>query len=141
LRRIHPARRAGLFYAKKEATMPLHLIDQDKANHEIYGARIACVCGTLATAAAAVAFGNRAAAQLIGALVAQGSALAAGWGKEQLDKRANAKWLADPANAEAIAAGARPPHSVERGDIVHTAYGGTWVAVPLAVAGLFALGV
>jgi hypothetical protein len=111
--------------------MPLHLIPQDKANHQAYGARVAMVCATLAMIGFALLVQRGPAALVFGAAVALLSAWLAGTGKERLDARANAK---------AAAAGETVmPHSVERGDVRHTVYGGAAVAVPLAVAGLLLL--
>ena len=105
------------------------LIAQDKANHELYGARIAAVAAAIVAGAAALipALGIAPLALLLSAGAAVASGIAAGMIKEMLDARANKK---------AAAAGEPLPHSVEGADIAATARGGIVVAIPLAVAWL-----
>lgn len=112
--------------------MPIHLIPQDKANHQVYGARIAAVAAAFTAAALTLQGGPGAGALLWAAVAGLSCALLAGRLKEWLDARAN---------AAAEAAGLPPPHGVERADIVATVWGGVTVAVPLVVAGLLAAGV
>lgn len=101
------------------------LIAQDKANHEVYGARIASVCASVVYVIVAAALKQPAYARPAAALAAVGSAAAAGKIKEELDRRANRK---------ALARGETPPHSVESADIVATTKGGVVVALPIAVS-------
>jgi hypothetical protein len=105
--------------------MPLHLIPQDKANHEAYGARIAAISATLVMLACSLSPQTRPWALIAGALTAVESALAAGFIKERMDAAANAR---------AAAAGEPPPHGVERADIAATVRGGVAVALPLVMA-------
>lgn len=100
------------------------LLPQDKANHEVYGARIAagCACASLVVAQALHA-GDW--LLLIAAAAALAGATAAGVLKEQRDARAN---------KAAEAAGEPPPHSVESADTTATVKGGAVVGVPLLVA-------
>jgi hypothetical protein len=105
--------------------MSVHLIPQDKANHEAYGGRIAAVCATLAVLVCALSRHTRPWALLAGGAVALLAVLAAGVLKERLDAAANAL---------AAAAGEPPPHGVERADIVATVRGGVAVALPLVTA-------
>lgn len=102
--------------------MKLKLIDQDKANHAVYGAAASALCASVALLLGAplVAAGG----------LGVGAAGLLGWAKEQLDKRAN---------AQAIERGDEPPHSVEAADIKATAIGGLLAGVPLMVAELAAV--
>ena len=104
------------------------LIPQDKATHEVYGARIGAVAAAAAYVAA-FAIGWPKYALPAAAAAAAVLALAAGLAKEQLDKRANAR-----AHDE----GLPPPHSVESADAVATLLGGVVVALPLVAAWLTA---
>jgi hypothetical protein len=107
--------------------MPIHLMPQDKANHEAYGARIAAICSAATVLVCTLSRHTRPWALPVGGMVALLSVLAAGILKERLDAAANA--LAE-------AAGEPLPHSVERADIVATARGGVAVALPLVMAAL-----
>lgn len=114
--------------------MDLPLIPQDKANHEVYGARIgaaaAMVWLAVGTFTGLLQRPNVGMALLLAALIAAAFALLAGVAKEMLDAQDN---------ADAAHFGLPPPHSVERADMVATAYGGLVVAAPLALAGLLLL--
>lgn len=99
--------------------MMLKVIPIDKANHAVYGA----VAGALA-AVAGVGLGAPLAAA---ALCAPAAAWLAGWGKEQLDRRAN---------EEAAERGEPAPHSVEQADIMATVAGGVLPGLPLLVASM-----
>lgn len=106
------------------------LIPQDKANHEVYGARLAAGAGII-VAVALLSFK----AQLVVAIGASSAAAfviaaAAGKVKEMMDDRANKK---------AVAAGEAPPHEVSRQDSVATMKGGLSVALPMAVVCLLAV--
>lgn len=105
--------------------MIFKLLDQDKANHEVWGARIgavACVGAMVASNWSGLPGSTMLA---VGAAAAAGSAAAAGFLKERLDAKANAK---------AEAAGLEPAHSVERADAIATVQGGVAVALPLLAA-------
>ena len=106
--------------------MKLPLPRYDKLAHFWYGANI-CVAATIAFLLAIVVFPvlteylqgvkPMLAALAFGMIVCAVFAFV----KECLDARANKK---------AVAAGERPPHSVERADIAWTLYGGACAAVP-----------
>jgi hypothetical protein len=99
------------------------VIEQDKANHEVYGARIGTVAAVIAIFAT-TQIGWVQFAALAGAVAAVVTATGAGIIKERLDREAN---------EDAIFAGEAPPHSVEGADIKATAIGGIVVALPLIV--------
>jgi hypothetical protein len=99
------------------------LIAQDKANHEVYGARIGTVAAVIAIFVTTQIGGVQFAA-LAGAVAAVVTAAGAGVIKEHLDREAN---------DDAIWAGEAPPHSVEGADIKATATGGIVVALPILV--------
>lgn len=102
------------------------LLSQDKANHEVYGARV----GSIAAFIAIIVCRSVGAARLsapTGAVASIVASAAVGWAKEKLDERAN---------KAAIAAGELPPHEVSRADIIATAKGGLFVAAPLIAASL-----
>jgi hypothetical protein len=111
--------------------MPIHLIPQDKANHEAYGARVSMVASSLWLLGAALAHVPLLPALLVAALVAALGAALVGQLKE---------WHDALMNRRAVAAGLPPPHGVEGADIVATSYGGLSVAVPLFVVWLMASG-
>lgn len=109
------------------------LIPQDKANHELYGARIAAVVAIVACLVAEpllAALGVRAAggagfALLLAGAASIAAALAAAIAKEYMDRSANDK---------AEDAGLPPPHSVEVDDLLATVRGGLSVGLPLVCA-------
>ena len=100
--------------------MNFHLVPQDKANHQVYGARTSAV-----TSAIALSFGSPI---WLAVLIAVASAFLLGWIGEEVQKRTN---------AQARAVGEVEPHSIEAGDIWATGYGGLAVALPLAMMLLF----
>ncbi len=107
------------------------LIPQDKANHQVYGARIATAVaiGVMVTCAAAfpsTVNGTRV-AMLYAAMAGAGAAIGAGLVKEILDKRAN----------EAAAEFDLPPtNSVDKADVVATLVGGVTTMLPLLIGWL-----
>jgi hypothetical protein len=102
------------------------LLPQDKANHEVYGARIAGITAVLVVFAASVAASAYPVvppfASLAAAVAALLAATAAGVYKEYMDKRAN-----DTAEEQGLAM----PHDVSTGDIRATVIGGLSVSVPM----------
>lgn len=109
------------------------LIPQDKANHEVYGSRIAAVFAVLVGLLMhANEFMGGVLTQfqgiqgLVMAASAACSALGAGVVKEFLDRKENEKAKLD---------GLPLPHTAERADIVATLKGGLMVAIPLAALG------
>lgn len=109
------------------------VIDQDKANHELYGARIAAAAAIVACFLAGplmFALAGRVTALPPFLLLLSGasaiiSAVSAAVMKE---------WLDSKTNEEAEAAGLPPPHSVEVEDLTATIKGGVWVGLPLLAA-------
>lgn len=106
------------------------LLPQDKANHELYGARIAAVAAIVACLVAELllgVFGTPIMPPVGFALLLSGSsaivvAAAVAFIKEFLDSRAN---------EAAEKAGLPAPHSVEVDDALATVRGGVSVGLPL----------
>jgi hypothetical protein len=105
------------------------LIPRDKANHELYGARIAAVIAIAAAGAQripqVVQFMPAGYDLLVCSAAALASSIVAGALKEYADKRSNVK---------ALALGMETQHSVEPADIIATAQGGLVVGAPLLAA-------
>ena len=112
--------------------MPLPLIAQDKANHALYGAAIAAASASLCIAVFMPQQLKPALPLLWASTLGLSLSALAGYVKEKRDEEANAERLAD---------GLPPVHSVERADMLATLAGGALVAVPMGVAGLLAWGV
>ena len=109
------------------------VIPQDKANHELYGARIAAVAAIAACLLAEplmLLWAGRVTALPPFLLLLSGASAIAVTVAAAITK----EWLDDRANEEAEKAGLPPPHSVEVGDLTATIKGGVWVGLPLLAA-------
>lgn len=97
----------------------IKVLPQDKANHGVYGALACGVAIIVAAPVALLGFGRGAVVwvPMGGVLVS----IAFGLWKEYRDSQAN---------MAAEAAGQLAPHSVEREDVVATAWGGMLVGLP-----------
>lgn len=109
------------------------VIDKDKANHELYGSRIAAVVAVVAALLAEpllMSMAGRVTALPPFLLLLSGASAIVAAVIAAITK----EWLDNRANEEAEAAGLPPPHSVEVEDLLATVKGGVWVGLPLLAA-------
>ena len=110
--------------ARKE--LMFALIAQDKANHQVYGARIATGVAIVTMVTCVALFPSTVQGPRVGmlyaALAGAAAAMCAGLVKEVLDKRANAA-------AEVF--DLPQTHSVEKADVMATIVGGVTTMLPL----------